>query len=65
MATDRVLVEVVRNLTDMQRGDQAWVDDSERVRGMVEGGNWKIIDREIKATAKKVTDRVTDPDQPK
>ena len=59
---DRVLVEVLRNLTDMNRGDRAWVADTPLVRGMVDGGNWKIVDREVKS--RKVKDDGPDSNQP-
>ena len=59
---DRVLVEVIVNLTDMRMGDRAWVPDSGRVRGMVAGGYWKIVDREV--AVRKVKDDGADSDQP-
>lgn len=62
MATDRVQIEVVRNLTDMARGDRAWVDDTPQVRGMVDSGNWKVIDREIRSSRRGKD--VPDHDQP-
>lgn len=57
---DRLLVEVVRNLTDMNRGDRALVDDGPGVRGMVDSGNWRIIRRE---TQREEVTSVPDHDQ--
>lgn len=42
---EKVLVRVVRNLTDMRAGDTAWVDETETTSGMVAGGYWEIIGR--------------------
>jgi hypothetical protein len=42
----RVLARVIRNLTDMHEGDEAWVDETEYVTGMVAGGYFVIVDRE-------------------
>lgn len=42
---DRVLVRVIRNLTDMHEGDQAWVEETDAVTGMVAGGYFEIVDR--------------------
>lgn len=63
---DRVLVEVIVNLTDMRRGDQAWVVETDRVLGMVAGGYWKIVSRETVKDVKprKAVNDGPDPDQP-
>lgn len=58
-----VKVRVLVNLTDQRAGDEAWVPDGPRVRGMVAGGYWAIVDREI-VTKKKAVRDATDPDQP-
>lgn len=50
---DEVLVRVVRNLTDMHTGDQAWVEENERVTGMVDGGYWEIVDRKFDGPPKR------------
>jgi hypothetical protein len=63
MGANRVLIEVVVNLTDMRRGDRAWVPETDRVKGMVAGGYWKIVERQV-TSARKVKDDGADPDQP-
>lgn len=55
---DTVLVEVVVNLTDQRAGDRAWVPETDRVRGMVAGGYWRVVDR--RAERRRVKDA---PDQ--
>lgn len=42
---DLVLVRVIRNLTDMHEGDEAWVEESDAVTGMAAGGYFEIVDR--------------------
>ncbi len=62
MVVDMVLVRVVRNLTDMHAGDEAWVEENDRVVGMVDGGYWEIADRKPAArTAKKGSSGGEDP----
>lgn len=50
---DQVLVRVVRNLTDMHDGDETWVEENERVTGMVDGGYWEILDRKFDGPPRK------------
>lgn len=64
LMADRVQIEVVRNLTDMARGERGWLEMNERVQGMVDSGNWRIIDREISAPVRKARNVAPSDDQP-
>jgi hypothetical protein len=56
----RVLIKAVRNLTDVQDGDEAWVERSEYVDGLVRGGYFVIVDEESAAPRKSVTAKKVD-----
>ena len=53
---DRVQVRVLRRLEDMPAGSTAWVEENERVTGMVDGGYWEIIGRKAPRVKVKAAD---------
>jgi len=48
---DRVLVRQVVTTVEAKAGTEVWLDDSERVRGMVAGGYWEVVERAASVAA--------------
>lgn len=60
----RVFVRVVMELSDMAAGTTAWVEDTERTRGMVDGGYWEVVAREAAAVTRAPKTRRTAEPEP-
>lgn len=57
---DRVLVRAEAKTPGVAVGTEVWMDETEQVRGMVDGGYWSIVDRRAvtRGTAKTKADGV-------
>lgn len=48
---DRVLVRAEVKTPGVDVGTQVWMDDTDQVQGMVDGGYWSIVDRQASTRA--------------